>query len=86
MIFAGFLGKIKSIYINWLPDIGQFFCGSCGSHLPDPNPDKSTFWVPTGLLEQRDHGTKIGAHVFVDSKASWDLLEESAVQYLEGFG
>jgi len=61
------------------------FCGTCGSHVPDPNPDKTTYWVPAGLLDQQDPGIQVGAHVFVESKAAWDVIGDAGVQYAEGF-
>tara|TARA_R110002073_G_scaffold223198_1_gene383328 strand:- start:1024 stop:1425 length:402 start_codon:yes stop_codon:yes gene_type:complete len=61
------------------------FCRICGSHLPDPNPDLSTYWIPVGLLELQDPGLKVGAHVFVDSKATWDVIGDDGVQYSQGF-
>ncbi len=61
------------------------FCGNCGSHLPDPNPDETTYWVPAGLLDSPDPGLKVGAHVFVESKAAWDKIGDSGVQYAEHF-
>ena len=60
------------------------FCQRCGSHLPDPNPDKSTYWIPAGLLPG-DAGIKVGAHVYTDSKAHWDVIGDDGVQYSEGF-
>lgn len=61
------------------------FCQACGSHLPDPNPDETTFWVPAGLIQEQDPGTKVGAHVYVGSRAKWDEIAGDAVQYEEGF-
>jgi len=61
------------------------FCKTCGSHVPDPNPDRSTYWIPAGLLDDKETNIKVGAHVFVDSKAHWDVIGGTADQYSEGF-
>jgi len=61
------------------------FCGTCGSQLPHPNADKTIYWVPAGLLNDKDPGIKVFAHVFADSKASWDVIGGTAIQYPEGF-
>ncbi len=61
------------------------FCNTCGSRLPDPNPDESTFWVPAGLVDEPDLGVKVGAHIYVGSKATWDLIGDDGVQHDEHF-
>ncbi len=61
------------------------FCSTCGSPLPHSNPEKTTYWVPAGLLNDKDPGIKVFAHVFVDSKASWDEIGDSGIQYSENF-
>jgi len=57
------------------------FCKTCGSQLPHSNPDKTTYWVPAGLLNAQDPGLKVGAHVFVDSKAAWDEIGGSGTKF-----
>lgn len=58
------------------------FCRQCGSTVPHLMTNKSQFWVPAGLLdEQSEH--QVVAHLFVDSKASWDVIADGAVQYDE---
>ena len=61
------------------------FCGTCGSHLPDPKPGNSTYWIPAGLLDAQDPGLKVAAHVFVDSKATWDKIGDNGIQHGEHF-
>ena len=61
------------------------FCKSCGSHVPDPNPERTTYWIPAGLLDTVKTDIKVGAHLFVDSKAPWDVIGGSAHQYPKGF-
>ena len=58
------------------------FCSSCGSPLPNPWESRDGYWVPAGLLE--DVGDlKIVAHVYVDSKAGWDLVTNKAECFAE---
>lgn len=57
------------------------FCRICGSRLPDPNPDKSTYWIPAGLINEGLAETKVGAHIYVGSKAAWDQIADDGIQY-----
>ena len=61
---------------------GECFCGRCGSTL-------------SGIYEGRVHGitlgcvngdpgVKIGMHIYVGSKAPWEVMPEGATQYEEG--
>ena len=56
------------------------FCSNCGSPVPNPLRGTPYFWVPAGLLEDSDK-MQICAHLFTDSKASWDAVPSSATQY-----
>jgi hypothetical protein len=38
------------------------------------------YWVPAGLLDD-EMRLEIGAHIFVASKASWDMIPPGAQQY-----
>jgi hypothetical protein len=49
------------------------FCSQCGSPLPNLTANDSAWWVPVGLLED-DAGLELGAHLFVGSRASWDVI------------
>ncbi|WP_394246407.1 GFA family protein [Vibrio profundi] len=47
------------------------FCQCCGSPVPNLSASKDKYWVPAGLMS--DHiETTIKAHVYVNSRASWD--------------
>ncbi len=61
------------------------FCKICGSRLPDPNPDQTTFWIPAGLINQTHIPNKVAAHIYVGSKASWDKIGDSGIQHQAGF-
>jgi hypothetical protein len=56
------------------------FCSQCGSPVPNPLRATRYFWVPVGLLDD-DVDLKIGVHLFVSSKASWDEIPLSGAQY-----
>lgn len=61
------------------------FCRICGSHVPDADEARSTYWIPAGLLDMQDPGLKVGAHVFVASKAAWDKIGDEGTQFAAGF-
>ncbi|TCV85849.1 GFA family protein [Sulfurirhabdus autotrophica] len=67
---------------SWVKDTGfrSDFCSNCGSPVPNPLRSTPYFWVPAGLLEG-DVQLKIGAHLFVGSKASWDVILSPETQY-----
>lgn len=58
------------------------FCSKCGSPLPNPLGSKAEYWIPAGLLEDNAN-LEIAAHLHVGSKASWDAVASSGVQYQE---
>ena len=58
------------------------FCSRCGSPLPNPMANDSAWWVPVGLLEG-DAGLRVGAHLFVASKAPWDVIPDAGVHFDE---
>jgi len=51
------------------------FCSHCGSPLPNLTANDSAWWVPVGLLES-DAELELGAHLFVGSRASWDVIAD----------
>ncbi len=67
---------------SWIKDTGfrSDFCSNCGSPVPNPLSGRPYFWVPAGLLEG-DIQLKISAHLFVGSKASWDVITSAEKQY-----
>jgi hypothetical protein len=66
------------------PTYSKQFCTSCGSILPALIPGRSTVWVPAGLFDD-DPGVPLGRHIFVDSKAEWEVLDNHLEQLKEGF-
>ena len=49
------------------------FCSRCGSPVPHPLRTTSYYWVPVGLFDD-EAKLNVEAHVFTDSKASWDVI------------
>jgi len=56
------------------------FCRTCGCPAPQATPDGQRMWVPAGVLEG-DPQLKIAGHIFVGSKASWELICDDAPQF-----
>ena len=61
------------------------FCEDCGSPAPMLHPDGNAYWVPAGLLDGQSHELKVGAHVYVASKADWDVIGDEGLVFDEGF-
>jgi hypothetical protein len=53
----------------------SYFCSRCGSPLPNLTAHGTAWWVPAGLLEQ-GAGLRVAAHVFVASRAPWDVVAD----------
>jgi hypothetical protein len=70
--------------VSYVKDNGyrSDFCSKCGSPLPNPLKGGAEYWIPAGLLEDNAN-LQIAAHLHVGSKASWDALSSSGVQYQE---
>ena len=61
---------------------GKRFCSRCGSTLCGVVGDR-VHGITLGCLDQ-DPGIEIERHLFVGSKATWDLIPDGVVQH-EGF-
>ena len=72
----------QEIISSWVKDTGfrSDFCSNCGSPVPNPLRNSPYYWVPAGLLENAGH-LAVGAHVFVGSKAPWDIIPSTGAQY-----
>lgn len=57
-------------------------CRICGSLAPDHNPHRDLYNIPAGLLDD-DTGIEIVDHIFVGSKANWDIIGDDAPQHEE---
>lgn len=58
------------------------FCTLCGSTLPSPNPSRSRVVIPMGSLDD-EPGLSPKAHIWVDSKADWDVIADDLPQHTE---
>lgn len=67
---------------SWVKETGfrSDFCSHCGSPVPNPLGAQPYHWVPAGLLDG-EHPLKVGAHLHVRSKASWDVIASPGIQY-----
>lgn len=51
------------------------FCETCGSPVPNLTSNDSAYWIPAGLLEEASE-LELVAHLYVESKACWDVIAE----------
>ena len=61
---------------------GSFFCPTCGSPTPHQMSNGERVLVPAGTLDA-DPGPRVAGHIFVGSKASWDVIGDDAPQFDE---
>jgi hypothetical protein len=61
------------------------FCPECGSILPQYLADYASYWIPVGLLDG-DPGLSLQTHIYVESKANWEVLDENTPKLAQGFG
>jgi hypothetical protein len=58
------------------------FCSVCGSPVPNKLGDSELVWVPAGVLEDSED-LKIVVHLYVGSKAHWEKISNTGIQYEE---
>ena len=61
---------------------GAFFCKTCGCPTPHRLSGGERVLVPAGTLDD-DPGPRVAGHIFVGSKASWDVIGDDAPQFDE---
>lgn len=62
-----------------------WFCRKCGSQLPGRNDEASVF-IPAGLIDVGDDAQlQVVHHIFVDSKAPWDVIGDQGKQHACAF-
>lgn len=68
---------------SWVKDTGfrSDFCSKCGAPVPNPLRGTPYFWVPIGLLDDGQQQLEIAAHLFVGSKAPWEMIASQGVQF-----
>ena len=60
----------------------SYFCSRCGSPLPNLTAKDTAWWVPVGLLEGGEQ-LRVAAHLFVASKAPWDVVPHTGQPFDE---
>jgi len=56
------------------------FCAKCGSPVPHTLRTTAYYWVPAGLLDDLET-LEIGAHLYTESKASWETIPSDAPHF-----
>lgn len=82
--FSWLQGEDSISRFELTPTYSKQFCRTCGSILPALIPDRSIFWVPAGLFDD-DPGVPLGRHIYMDSKAEWEVLDSQLEQLSIGF-
>ena len=74
----------EQLISDYVTDTGfkSQFCSMCGSPLPNLTGDDSAYWVPVGLLEDSAE-IELVAHLFVGSRAAWDVVAAGAEHFDE---
>jgi hypothetical protein len=58
---------------------GSAFCFTCGSPAPETDDNKTMYSIPVGLFDD-DPNFLVSDHIYVGSKASWDVIGDNAPQ------
>ncbi len=61
------------------------FCRNCGSAVPGHNTDGTTY-IPAGAIAQDGEELRVAHHVFVDSRAKWDVIGDDGRQHPDAYG
>jgi len=61
------------------PGYRTFFCGRCGSPVPNPNPETPWFEIPAGALDD-DPQLRPDRHIFVELNAHWFEIADNLPQ------
>ena len=62
------------------PAYQTFFCSSCGSPVPEPDPQGEGFEIAAGIFDD-DFGIRPDKHIFVDFMPPWDDPEADLPAY-----
>ena len=71
-------GKIREFVTE--TGFKSHFCATCGSPVPNLTSNDSAYWIPVGLLEGTSE-LELVAHLYVASRASWDVIEDAGKQF-----
>ena len=61
------------------PGYRTYFCGRCGSPVPNPSPETAWFEVPAGALDD-DPQLRPDRHIFVEMKSAWFSIADRLPQ------
>jgi hypothetical protein len=59
----------------------RWFCGRCGSVVPDLEPDQDRLGVPMGSLEDAPAGLAIEGHIFAGTVVPWTRITDGMPQH-----
>jgi hypothetical protein len=82
--FEWLKGENKTTRYKHSPGYYKQFCTTCGSVVPGHMKSHGLYWIPAGLLDD-DPGIPLGRHLYVESKAQWEVLDSVTEQIPEGF-
>jgi hypothetical protein len=77
----------EELVVSWTKpgtDWHKWFCRNCGSPVPGMN-DESRLFVPAGLISEGGESLKVVHHIWVDSRAPWDVIGDTGRQHREAF-
>lgn len=60
------------------------FCRTCGSPVPGEN-DANRMFIPAGSISEGGEDLHVAHHIWVASKAPWDVIADAGKQHPEGF-
>ncbi len=81
--FCGWVsGKELVMTFERSSGFGSAFCRVCGPPAPDTDRGQTMYAVPVGLLDD-DRPLGFGDHIYVGSKANWDVIGGDAPQFDE---
>ena len=66
-------------------DWQRHFCPKCGTPLPGANDDATPF-IPAGSITEGGDNLRVAHHIYVESRACWDVIGEDGQQHPEKFG
>lgn len=56
------------------------FCRVCGASMPNQDESRGIAVIPMGCFDQ-DPGVRPERHIFVDSKAAWDVISDDLPRF-----
>jgi hypothetical protein len=60
------------------------FCSRCGSPLPAAAASGGFHYIPAGTLDDEPGDRRVAIHIYVGSKATWEVISDGAPQFAEG--